>query len=485
MAPESTRTVASRAVSDRTVLPYNEDAERGVLGSILLDADRTLDLCVERQLAAESFHVEAHRRIYETMLAMAGDGRPVDVLTVSDRLRTQGELDGVGGAAFLDRLIDSTPTPAYAEYYAEIVRKNHLLRTIIKWAREAERVCHESDEDADTVLGEVEQRFFDITERRYGGMISWGDMVKEAMVHIEHVYTTKKGVTGVSTGFLSLDQVLMGLHRGNLIILAARPGMGKTSLALNVAESVALGRRDPDHRPRPVAVYSLEMSREELVLRMLCARAKVSSHKISGGYISEVNHRDLVQAADALTKAPILLDDTPGVDILELRSRARRLKKKHDVELIIIDYLQLLHAREYTRQGRQVEVSQVSAGLKAMAKELNIPVLCLSQLSRAPETRDKVGKPKLSDLRDSGSIEQDADVVMLLRRPCKYPEDSEHEDRTLAVIDVAKHRNGPTNDNIRLNFEERWTRFDDRLEGVDAVQPVAFGPAEGEEPPAE
>lgn len=471
-------TVSRDASRDGRLLPYNEEAERGVLGSILLDASRTLDLCIERQLLPESFHVEAHRRIFDVMLGMSRDGRPIDVLTVSDRLRVANLVDQVGGPLFLDRLIDQTPTPAYAEYYADIVRQDHLLRAIIGWARDSEAECYRTEEAADVVLGRVEQKLFDITERREGGTSFWPDMVKDAMVQIEQIYTTKKGVTGLSTGFNNLDRTLAGLHKGNMIIVAARPAMGKTSLALNIAENVALGRRDVEYRARPVAVFSLEMSKEELVMRMLCTHARVSSFKISGGYISEVNHSELVQAADALTKAPIYLDDTPGLDVLELRARARRLKKKHNIELIIVDYLQLLHCREYSRQGRQVEVSQVSGSLKGMAKELQIPVLVLSQLSRAPEMREKTGKPKLSDLRESGSIEQDADVVMLLRRPCKYPDDEAFEDDTLAIVDVAKHRNGPTKSNIKLNFEEEFTRFEDRREGVDDLGPGGFGEQE-------
>ncbi|MBN1671278.1 MAG: replicative DNA helicase [Kiritimatiellae bacterium] len=474
MADRGATAVRKAARADR-LLPYNEEAERGVLGSILLDASRVLDLCIEHQIAVESFHVEAHRLVFESMLEMSRDGRPIDVLTVSDRIQSAGKLEQIGGSGFLDRLIDETPTPAYAEYYAEIVRRAALLRTIIGWARETESECFAGEEDADSVLARVEQSFFDITANRYGGPASWPDLVKETMVRIEQVYTTKKGITGIACGFLNLDRYLMGLHPGNMVILAARPGMGKTSLALNVAENIALGRGDPERTQRPVGIFSLEMSREEIVMRMLCSHARVSSFKISGGFISEINHAELVQAADALTKAPLYLDDTPAMEVLDLRSRARRMKKKYGLELIVVDYLQLVHCHEYAKHGRQVEVSEVSHSLKAMAKELHVPVLVLSQLSRAPEMRDKSGKPKLSDLRDSGSIEQDADVVLLLRRPCKYPDDDEHLDKTLAVVDIAKHRSGPTRDNVRLNFDEECTRFTDRREGVDDLEPESFG----------
>jgi replicative DNA helicase len=261
---------------------------------------------------------------------------------------------------------------------------------------------------------------------------------------------------------------------GNMIVLAARPSMGKTSLAMNIAENVALGKGDMDCRPRPVGVFSVEMSCLDLVKRMICCRAEVSGHAIADGFISQVNHGRLIAAADALSNAPIYIDDSAGLDITELRARARRMKSKYNVELIIIDYLQLLRAPEHSRHGRQVEITYVSAGLKAMAKELAIPVLVLSQLSRAPEARGGEEKPKLSDLRDSGSIEQDADIVMLLRRPCRTASDADRDNRTLAIVEIAKNRNGPAMEDIRMEFDEAFTRFRDGARGVDeaAVQPV-------------
>jgi replicative DNA helicase len=270
-----------------------------------------------------------------------------------------------------------------------------------------------------------------------------------------------------------------------MIILAARPSMGKTSLAMNIAQNVALGRGMGDRRPRAVAVFSLEMSKEELVLRMLCTEAQVSMSQVTSGMIARngVEHTRLEDASKNLFKAPIYIDDSAGLDINEIRARARRLKKKYGVDMVVIDYLQLLHSTEYAKQGRQVEISTVSGGIKSMAKELKVPVLCLSQLSRATETRDKLGKPKLSDLRDSGSIEQDADVVLLLRRPCKYPDDDESGDPTLAIVDVAKSRNGPTHDDVRFNFIDRYTLFQDR-DDTHRPEPLSGGQGEagGDEP---
>ena len=248
-----------------------------------------------------------------------------------------------------------------------------------------------------------------------------------------------------------------------MIVLAARPSMGKTSLAMNIAENVAMGEVQ-DHQPRAVGVFSCEMSQEALVMRMLCARAGVPSFEVGKGYIGENRFRSLEAASEQLSGAPMYVDDTGGLDVIELRARARRMCKKFDIKVIIIDYLQLLNCRDYAKQGRQLETSAISSNLKAMAKELKMPVLVLSQLSRAPEQRDKTGRPKLSDLRDSGAIEQDADVVLMLRRPSRYPDDPESDDTTLSIVDVAKHRNGPTGE-VRLNFEEKFTRFRDRDEG--------------------
>ena len=473
---------APRAVKADRVPPYSEGAEKGVLGSILLDADRVMDLCLTSQLVPESFHVPAHRRVYAALVEMAARGAAIDQLTLADRLRDLGDIDKVGGQVAVDRLIDATPTPAHAEYYIDLVRQRHLLRCIIDSARRAEAACYDTAESADLVLSRVEQDFLDITERQHGTMTPWPSAVKQTMEYIERVLDTHSGLSGISTGFHNLDRLLLGLRPGEMIVLAARPSMGKTSLAMNIVENVALGKLDAESEGRPVGVFSLEMPKEALVMRMLCSRAEVQSNKLVSGYVSTQDgaHGKLIMAASVLSKAPIFLDDTGGLDVLELRARARRMRKKHAVELIVIDYLQLLHSKEEARQGRQIETASISGHLKAMAKELKVPVLVLSQLSRAPEQRDKTGRPKLSDLRDSGAIEQDADVVCLLRRPCKYPDDDQYEDTTLAIVEVAKQRNGPTGD-LDLNFEESFTRFRDRRKGVDAYDGGSDEAGPGEE----
>ncbi len=470
-------TPAAAPQSDR-IPPYSEEAERGVLGSALLDAARVIDLCVEKQLVAGSFHVPAHQTLFETLVDMHDSGQVIDLLTVGDRLDGAGLLNQIGGRDLLLALLEATPTAAHAEHYIEMVRQRHLLRTIIDRARTAIDDCYQAEDDADEILSQTEQRFFEIGDMARTAMRPWRDLVKETMQEIENIFQQKKGITGIPTGYRDLDKKLLGLQNSDMIIIAARPSMGKTSLAMNIAEKIALGEV-ADRQARPVAVFSLEMSSEQLVRRMICCRARVSSHKLSGGFISQVNHGHLMQAADALTKAPLYIDDAAGLSAVELRARARRLCKRFEIRLIVVDYLQLLHYPQYAKEGRQRETAAISGALKAMAKELKIPVVVLSQLSRAPETRDtKSAIPKLSDLRDSGSIEQDADVVALLRRPCKYPQDKEADDKTLSILDIAKHRNGPTGE-VRLHFEEEFTRFEDRATGADR-EDVAFAPdAEG------
>ncbi len=467
-----------RAISTDRLPPYSEEAERGVLGSIMLDSSRVMDLCIENQLSQESFYVPAHSTVYQFMLEVFKSGSAVDLVTLSEALKAASRLEDIGGVGFLERIVDSTPTSAHAEYYIDIVRQRHLLRCIIACARDAEKSCYRGEESADHILGQTEQAFMEITERQHGFMLAWQTAVKETMEHVEEILSTHRGLSGISTGFVNLDSKIHGLRPGEMIVLAARPSMGKTSLAMNIAERVALGVKDPDKKPRPVGIFSLEMSHEALVLRMLCSHAKVSAFKLSSGCVSAtVAHPKLTTAASVLSKAPIYLDDTGGLDVVELRARARRMKKKYDIEFIMIDYLQLLHSKEYSRQGRQIETANISGNLKAMAKELRIPVLVLSQLSRAPEQRDKVARPKLSDLRDSGAIEQDADVVCMLRRPCKYPDDEERDDEMLSIVDVVKQRNGPTGE-IRLNFEEEYVRFEDRETGVDGAEEELAGGVE-------
>lgn len=455
------------------VPPFSLEAEQGVLGSILLDAASIMDLAIESQVMPDSFYTPAHQVIYAAMVSLHTNGSAVDTVTLREYLSSHDALDRIGGAQYILQLVDATITTAHASHYLNIVRQKYLLRMIIKCARDAENDCYDPDRQADTLLSEVEQNFLNITENQHGSITLWSDAVAEVMEHVEKVFQTRKGVgTAISTGFHNLDRLLVGLRAGEMIVLAARPSMGKTSLAMNIAEHVALGTLDPDNKPRAVGIFSLEMNYASLVQRMLCCRAEIPGDSLQRGFVSSDFHRRLVQAASILQKAPIYIDDTGGLDVMELRARARRMKKKYDIQLIVIDYLQLCNCREYARQGRQLETSAISSNLKSMAKELQVPVIVLSQLSRAPEQRTgNEGKPKLSDLRDSGAIEQDADVVLMLRRPCYYPGSERSDDETLAIVDVAKHRNGQTGE-VELNFEARYTRFRDRTSGVDMPREI-------------
>ncbi|MEI6217996.1 MAG: replicative DNA helicase [bacterium] len=468
--PGESVTAPATTISTR-LPPYSDEAEKGVLGSVLQDAD-ILDFCVENQILPESFYVPAHRIIYDALLEMSEKRHPIDVLTVANRLRESGRMEKIGGELYLHRLIDSTPTTAHAGYYIETVRQKHILRRIIVCARTAENDCYSPDEDALALLGRVEQSFFDITDVNRALISSWPEMIKSVMAHIDEL--GRGGDISLRTGFADLDRELTGMRPGNMVILAARPSMGKTSLAMNMASNIACGHVGANGDKRSVGIFSLEMSSEDLVLRLLCTQAEVSMHKLRGGYLQGGDgNRKLVDAADRLNQALIYLDDSGGLDVMELRARARRMKHKHDVRLFIIDYLQLLHYREFSRQGRQIETGAISGCLKAMAKELNVPVLVISQLSRAPESRD--GVPRLADLRDSGSIEQDADVVLLLRRPALIPGDKDAQDKRLAILEIAKNRNGPVHQGIHLDFDADLTRFSDRKEhGVDGVEPGQY-----------
>jgi replicative DNA helicase len=446
-----------RRPADR-IPPHSDEAERGVLGSILVEADRVIDLAVEKGIKAESFYNPQHQVLFEHMVVLRDQNRPIDMITLMERLSALNLLDRVGGMGAIQQIIDATPTAAHAEYYIEIVHDKYLLRTVIHKAREAIDECFRQEKDADFLLDQVEQTFYDISHNRQQSVPAWSFMIKESMKKIDIAMKEKREITGVPTGFIDLDRLTSGLQPGDMFIIAARPSMGKTSLAMNIVEHVATGSNALRTRT-PVAVFSLEMSTEALVKRMLCCRAGISMKNLAEGFVSNEKHQHLVRAADDLLDAQIYVDDTPGLEPIELRARARRMKKKHDIGLIVIDYLQMMNYSKFAREGRQREVAGISGAIKAMAKELSVPVIVLSQLSRAPEERG--GKPKLSDLRDSGSIEQDADVVGLLRRPNRYADEDNNEDPSLAILDIAKQRNGPTGE-IKLTFVEEITRFETR-----------------------
>ena len=435
--------------------PYSEEAERGVLGSALIDSEKVIELCSDNQLSADSFHVPAHRHLFEQLQEMTQAGKAVDLLTVGEHLKQNGRLDSVGGYVFLEGLIDSTPTAAHAEYYIGFVRQKHLLRSIIDEATAAIDRCYtETDEEAETILNRTESAFFDLSGQQVSKTEDWKAAVNQTMAKIDG-----KQSYGVPTGYVGLDKKLRGLHPTDMIVLAARPSMGKTSLAMNIAENAALGK-NKEHKPAAIGVFSLEMSQEQLVRRMLFSRARIPAWR---DQIHNSDHAKLVSAADQLGKAKIVVDDSAGLDVMDLCSRARRMKRLYDIDLIVIDYLQLLHDKRRMRDGRQQETASISNSIKKLAKDLHVPVLILSQLSRAPEQGGRDGKPRLSDLRDSGAIEQDADVVLLLTRPSfnDAHKGDVDEDDPLAEVIIAKHRNGPTG-SVEMNFFKEFTRFEDR-----------------------
>jgi replicative DNA helicase len=467
-------------MSDIKTPPNNTEAERAVLGSILLDAtgrsdERIMDVCLTSGVSSDSFFDPRNRIIYSTMLDMNRRAKPLDALTLIEELRVGEKLDTVGGIGYVQSLIDQVPTTAHAEHYISIVTSKHLRRMLIDRASKVVDKCYDENEypDAQVVLGEAEKTFLEI-----GGSAAttmpWASAVDESFRRIDALFESNGNkLEGLSTGLKYLDEKLQGIKDSEMIVIAARPSVGKTSLAMNIAESCALGLdmnnipvKSDGGKRHPVAIFSLEMPVEALTKRMIAGRAGVNLWKLNRNLVPKCEKQmltsNLMQAVGELKQAPIYVDDTAGLDIMDLRARARRMKKQYGIELIVIDYLQLCCCREGARQSRQIEVGMISQQIKAMAKELKIPVIVLSQLSRANEQRgDKFEKPKLSDLRDSGAIEQDADVVFLLRRPSRNASDPESNDETLAIIDVAKNRNGETGE-VRVNFLREFTRFCDR-----------------------
>jgi replicative DNA helicase len=442
-------------------LPQSLDAEKGLLGSVLLSST-VLDDSIS-QIEAGHFHLPAHQKIYELLVEMRNAGKPIDLISVTQHLEDRKLLDEVGGASVVTDLLTFVPTAANADYYREILREKFLLRKVITVCTEYAARSYDEQGDVKILVDEVEKKILEIGEERVSSSIpTMKEMVNDAITSIEQLVANKGGITGLSTGFHVLDNMTSGLHAGEMFVIAARPSMGKTALAMNIAEHVALDAG------KPVAVFSLEMSSPQLVQRLLCSRARVDSKKLRDGFIGKQELGSISSAAGLLSKAKMFVDDTPGLSILELRAKARRLHNREGIKLVVIDYLQLLRSNSRRAQdNRQIEIAEISSGVKALAKELKIPVIVLAQLNRNPESRtgESKGRPRLSDLRESGSIEQDADVVALLVREKYYAEDDEarKEAEGKATLIIAKQRNGPTGD-VPLTFLEDYTRFEDRAE---------------------
>ena len=443
-------------------LPSSIEAERLILGVILLD-NTALNQAAE-MLKPDDFFLQSNRLIYEKMLKLFEQGRQIDPLTLQEELRRAGELDQVGGPAYIAALFDGVPRFSNIENYTRLVKGKSTLRRLIKAGHQIMAMAFDDEDEPEEILDKSERLILSIAEDRIRqGFVHISEVASQQLTVIEEIAGREQLITGIATGFTDLDYMTAGLQRGDLIIVAARPSMGKTALALNVAQNAALGqdssgRQHADRDKAIVGVFSLEMSKEQLVQRLLCAQAQVDAHRLRTGMLNKDDWRRLAMGVAELSEAGIYLDDTPGITVLEMRAKARRLKNEQKkLDLIIVDYLQVMSGKGRT-ESRQQEVSQISRELKMLAKELNVPLVALSQLSRAPETRTGSHKPQLSDLRESGSIEQDADVVMFIYREEVYKPETEKQN--IAEIIVGKQRNGPTG-SVELVFRKSLTRFHD------------------------
>jgi replicative DNA helicase len=435
--------------SPRKVPPHSIEAEESVIGGVLLD-NAALDRALET-LVPEDFYREAHRKILRAIIDLNARNEPVDLITLTDALKSRNELQEIGGAAYLAELTERVPTAANVGYYARIIKEKAILRQLIQTTTDIALQSYEPQPDVERFLDDAEHRMYEIAERKARpSFFRLSEIVVESMKAVEQLYERREMVTGVPTGFLDLDRKTAGLQPADLIIIAGRPSMGKTALALNLAQYAAL------EAGTGAAIFSLEMSKEQLVLRMLCSEARVDLSKMRAGFAAERDYPRLAIAAERLSEAPIYIDDTPALSILELRAKARRLKRDREAKLglIIVDYLQLMRGPD--TDSREQEISAISRSLKALAKELSLPVVALSQLNRQVEQRSEK-KPVMADLRESGAIEQDADVIMFLYRPCVY-DPKNHDEREAEVI-IGKQRNGPVG-TVPLTFFSEYTRFE-------------------------
>ncbi|HEY3763492.1 MAG TPA: replicative DNA helicase [Verrucomicrobiae bacterium] len=446
------------AVIDR-LPPHALDMEQGMLGCQLLSPNECVAEVIEKLkgVGVEVHYDLRHQTIQTELFEMFDTRVPIDLITLQQRLKDKQLLEQVGGIAYLSQLQDAVPSAANLSYYLEIVREKYLLRKMIQTCTDVVGRVYDYEGEVDALLDEVERDVLRISESRVqGGAVTTKELVGKAIQTIENFFNRQGALTGVATGYPDLDRMTDGLHGSEMIVIAARPSMGKTSLAMNIAEHVALVEK------LPVAVFSLEMSAESLVLRMLCSLARVNLRSIREGFMSESDFPKLQNAMGRMANAPLFIDDTPALSILQLRARARRMAQQHDIKLFVVDYLQLLHSTTRRAQdNRQQEISDISSGIKALAKELKVPVIVLAQLNRELE-RDKGRKPRLSDLRESGAIEQDADLVGLLYKPSSNDDEDanpEEADGLPVNLLIAKQRNGPTGD-VNLTFLKSYTRFE-------------------------
>ena len=433
---------------EQRVPPQNVEAEQAVLGAILIEADALTT--VSELLHVDDFYRKTHQMIFEAILSVADSGEPVDLITVTAALQDANQIDEVGGVAYLAHLANAVPTAANVEYYAVLVREKSVLRRLINTATKIAATGYEGGTDVQEMLGEAEKRILELSQQ---GSLNKGftpikDVLLGTFERIEFLFNNKGNVTGIPSGYPDLDRMTNGFNRSDLIILAARPAVGKTAFALNIAQNIAVRANET------VAIFSLEMGAEQLVQRMLCAEANIDAGKMRTGFLDEDDWPKLTMAVGTLSEAPIFVDDTPGITVQDIRAKCRRLKAEHGLGLVMIDYLQLIQGRG-KGDNRQQEVSEISRTLKLIARELNVPVIALSQLSRSVESRqDK--RPMMSDLRESGSIEQDADIVSFLYRDDYY--NPESEKKNIVEFIIAKQRSGPTG-TVELVFLKNFNKF--------------------------
>ena len=434
--------------AERT-LPHNLEAERSVLGAILVHND-AFNLAAQ-VIDSGDFYRDAHRRIFDKMVQLNERNQAIDFVTLKEELSRAGEIEEVGGPAYVASLADGVPRATNVEYYARIVKEKATLRNLIFAANKILTNAYEADQESDLILDEAESSIFAVADDRLkAGFVPMRDLVKDSFPKIEQLFEQKRLITGCPTGFVDLDEMTRGLQPGDLIIVAARPSMGKTSLVLNIAQHVAV---QPDHT---VGFFSLEMSKESLFLRLLTSEAQIDSHRLMSGAIGQKDYGRISHALETLSAMRLFIDDTANISVLEMRAKARRLQSEHRLSLLVVDYIQLMSGRGRF-ENRTLELASISRSLKGLAKELSVPIVVLSQLSRAPESRSD-HRPQLSDLRESGALEQDADVVVLIYREDAYNRDPNNPDAGTAELILAKQRNGPTGV-VRLAFLREQTRF--------------------------
>jgi len=429
--------------------PQNLEAEQSILGAILID-NNALPKALEI-LTPEDFYKLSHRKIFYAVTELFDRNEPIDLITLPDYLKKKNELEDVGGISYLSSLVNIVPTAANVKYHSNIVRERALLRGLLRSANDIAGKVYENNLDAEDLVDYAEKSIFDISDKRVkASFVSLKEVIKDSFEMIEHLYDKKETVTGVPSGFKDLDDFTTGFQKGDLVVVGGRPSMGKTAFTLNVAQHVGLDLREP------VAIFSLEMSKEQLALRMLCSEAMVNSNSIRKGFIRKEDWHKLTSAASNLTGAPIFIDDSSAITVLELRAKARRLKMEHGLSLVIVDYLQLMKGKG-SFERREQEISDISRSLKGLAKELHVPVIAVSQLNRSVESR-RPPKPMLADLRESGAIEQDADVILFLYRDEVYNKDNP-ANKGKAEVDIAKQRNGPAGVTVHLAYISHCTRF--------------------------